>query len=211
MEKVKIAIVDDHKILREGIKRMLNDMKDTDVVIEASDGADFLKQLDYVTPQLAIMDINMPIMNGEEAVKKAKEKLPDLKVLILSMLSSEDYYNTFNQLGVDGYLLKESDYEELTRAISSVMKGGKYFSQELLINLLKNKKGKTTINLTDREKDILKLLCSGLSTQEISEKLKLSVRTIDKYRSDLLIKTGVSNSISLVLFAIKNGLVDIKI
>jgi DNA-binding NarL/FixJ family response regulator len=210
MEKIKVAIVDDHKILREGIKRILKDIPNVEVVIEASDGTEFIKQLDFFTPHLAIVDINMPIMSGDEAVKLAKQKLPDLKIIILSMLSSEDYYNTFNKLGVDGYLLKESDYEELNRAITSVMKGGKYFSQELLVNLLNHKNPELKISITKREQEILQNLCLGFSTIEISEKLHLSVRTIEKYRSDLLIKTGVSNSISLVLYAIKNGLVEIE-
>jgi DNA-binding NarL/FixJ family response regulator len=209
MRNIKIAIVDDHKILREGIKRMLHDIKNTEIVIEASNGEEFIKQIGFITPDLAIVDINMPVMNGEQAVKLAKEKLPDLKILILSMLNSEDYYNTFNQLGVDGYLLKESDYEEFYRAINSVMNGGKYFSQELLINLIQSRNEGKKFKFTKRETEILKLICSGFSTQEIADKLFLSVRTVDKYRSDMINKTGVSNSISLVLFAIKNGLVKI--
>jgi DNA-binding NarL/FixJ family response regulator len=209
MEKIKVAIVDDHKILREGLKRILKDIPNVEVVIEASDGAEFIKQLDFITPHIAIVDINMPVMNGDEAVKLAKQKLPNLKVIILSMISSEDYYNTFNKLGVDGYLLKESDYEELNHAITSVMKGGKYFSQELLVNLLNHRNPEIHINITKREQEILQLLCSGFATQEISDKLHLSVRTVEKYRSDLLLKTGVSNSISLVLYAIKNKLVEI--
>lgn len=209
MSKIRIAIADDHKILREGLKRILVDMGNIDVVIEASNGEEFIKQMDYVSPDLAIVDINMPVMNGIEAVKIAKQKWPNLKIIILSMHSSEDYYNTFNQLGVDGYLLKESDYEELSRAIKSVIAGGKYYSQELLMGLLTNRTPDTNINLTKREKEILKLLCSGLSTMEIAEKLFLSIRTVEKYRSDMLIKTGAANSISLVLFAIKNGLVAV--
>jgi DNA-binding NarL/FixJ family response regulator len=209
MSKIKIAIVDDHKILREGLKRILVDMGNLDVVIEASNGDEFIKQLEYIQPDLAIVDINMPVMNGSETVKIAKQKFPNIKIIILSMHSSEDYYNTFNELGVDGYLLKESDYEELSRAIKAVMAGGKFYSQELLMGLLTHRNPKLNINLTKREKEILKLLCSGLSTQEIADKLFLSMRTVEKYRSDMLIKTGVANSISLVLYAIKNGLVEV--
>ncbi len=210
MENTKVAIVDDHKILREGLKRILLEMGNMDIVIEASNGKEFIKQLDYIRPDLAIIDINMPVMNGTEAVKISKQKLPGLKIIILSMHSSEDYYNTFNQLGVDGYLLKESDYDELARALKSVLAGGKYYSQELLMDLLSHRGPDININLTRREKEILKLLCSGLSTQEIADRLFLSVRTVEKYRSDMLIKTGVTNSISLVLFAIKNGLFEVS-
>ncbi len=209
MSKIKIAIVDDHKILREGLKRILIDMGNLDVVIEASNGDEFIRQLEYIQPDLAIVDINMPVMNGSETVKIAKQKFPNIKIIILSMHSSEDYYNTFNELGVDGYLLKESDYEELSRAIKAVIAGGKFYSQELLMGLLTHRNPESNINLTKREKEILKLLCSGLSTQEIADKLFLSMRTVEKYRSDMLIKTGVANSISLVLYAIKNGLVEL--
>ena len=209
MIKTKIAIVDDHVILLEGIKRMLSDMKDMEVVIEASNGKEFLKRLETITPDLAIVDINMPEMCGDEAVRLAKLKLPDLKVIILSMISSEDYFNIFNNLGVDGYLLKDSEYDEFYRAIKVVLNGGKYFSQELLVSLLQQKNPEISISLTKREKDVLKLLCSGFSTKEIADKLFLSQRTVDKYRSGLLVKTGVSNSISLVLYAFKNALVQV--
>lgn len=209
MPEIKVAIVDDHAILRQGLKLLLNEMHNMKVVIEAANGKEFIDQLNAVTPDLVIIDINMPVMKGDEAVRLAKRKHPGMKIIVLSMNSEEQYFKTMNDLGVDGYIIKESDYDELERAIASVMKGGKYFSQELLINLVNNRHVTTKVILTEREHEILKYLCLGLSTAEIAEKLLISVRTIEKHRSEMLLRTGSPNSISLVVYAIKNGLVTI--
>jgi DNA-binding NarL/FixJ family response regulator len=205
----KIAIVDDHKILRDGLKVLLLEMPDIEVVIEASNGQEFIGQLKYVTPELVIIDINMPIMAGDEAIRKAKEMLPELKVIVLSMNSDGQYFQVMSDLGVDGFIVKESDYEELTRAINTVLKGGKYFSQELLLNLVNKRATSSKINLTDREIEILRYLCLGLSASEIAEKLFLSVRTVEKHRSEMLQRSGMPNSISLVVYAIKNGIIKL--
>jgi len=209
MNKIKVAIVDDHKILRDGLKVLLHEMENVDIVIESSNGKEFIDELQNVTPDLAIIDINMPVMKGDEAIRIARKQLPNLKIIVLSMNNEEQYFQTMNQLGVDGYIIKESDYEELERAITCVLKGGKYFSQELLVNLVNNRTTKINLILTDREVEILKYLCLGLSANEIADKLLISVRTIEKHRSDMLLRTGSPNSISLVVFAIKNGLVKI--
>jgi DNA-binding NarL/FixJ family response regulator len=209
MNKIKVAIVDDHKILRDGLKVLLNEMENIDIVIEASNGKEFIDQLDYFTPDLVIIDINMPVMAGDEAIRIAKNRLPKLKVIVLSMHNEEQFFQTMNLLEVDGYIIKESDYEELERSIVTVLKGGKYFSQELLINLVNNRTTVPNIILTEREIEILRYLCLGLSTSEIADKLFIGIRTVEKHRSDMLLRTGSANSISLVVYAIKNGLVKI--
>ena len=206
---MKIAIVDDHTILRNGLKMLLGAMENIEVVIEAANGKEFIDQLQHVEPDLTIIDINMPVMRGDEAIKIAREKFPDLKVIVLSMNSEEQYFKTMNDLGVDGYIIKESDYDELEHAIETVMKGGKYFSQELLLNMLNNRSPVHNIELTDREREVLMYMCKGLSTSEIAEKLFISPRTVEKHRSDLLLRTATPNAVSLVVFAIKNGLVKI--
>lgn len=206
---MKIAIVDDHKILRNGLKMLLTEMGNIDVVLEASNGQEFIEKLDTCTPDLVIIDINMPIMTGDVAIKMARKKLPNLKVIVLSMNNQEHYFKALNDLAVDGYIVKESDYDELQHAISTVMKGGKYFSQELLLSLVNSKTSSPHTNLTNREQQILNFLCQGLSANEIAEKLFISPRTVEKHRSDLLLRTGSPNSISLIVFAIKNGLVTI--
>jgi len=209
MEKIKIAIVDDHQILRAGLKVLLQCIDNTDIVIEASNGKEFIEQLEVTTPDLVIIDINMPVMNGAEAVKIARKKIPNLKIIVLSMNREEHFFKTMNDLGVDGYIIKESDYEELEHAIETVLKGGKYFSQELLLSMVNNKPTHMKINLSDREQEVLNYMCKGLSANEIADKLFISPRTVEKYRSDLLLRTESANSISLVVFAIKNGLVTL--
>jgi len=209
MEKIKIAIVDDHQILRAGLKVLLQCIDNTDIVIEASNGKEFIEQLEVTTPDLVIIDINMPVMNGAEAVKIARKKIPNLKIIVLSMNREEHFFKTMNDLGVDGYIIKESDYEELEHAIETVLKGVKYFSQELLLSMVNNKPTHMKINLSDREQEVLNYMCKGLSANEIADKLFISPRTVEKYRSDLLLRTESANSISLVVFAIKNGLVTL--
>lgn len=206
---MKIAIVDDHKILRNGLKMLLRDMQNTEVVIEASNGKEFIDQLQEVVPDLVIIDINMPVMTGDEAVRIARKMHPDLKIIVLSMNNEVQYFNAMNELGVDGYIIKESDYDELEHAIETVIKGGKYFSQELLLNMVNNRTIHSNIQLTDREQEVLNYLCRGFSANEIAEKMYISPRTVEKYRSDLLLRTATPNSVSLVVFAIKNGMVKI--
>jgi len=209
MTKIKVAIVDDHKILRQGLKVLLDDMDNMEVVIEASDGQEFIDMLEQVVPDLVIIDINMPVMKGDEAVRLARLKHPHLKIIVLSMNNEEQYFKSMNELGVDGYIVKESDYDELERAITTVMKGGKYFSQALLIKLISNQQTHLKVVLSSREKEVLRYLCLGLSTAEIAQKLFISVRTVEKHRSEMLLRTESPNSISLVVYAIKNGLVEI--
>jgi DNA-binding NarL/FixJ family response regulator len=206
---MKIAIVDDHKILRNGLKILLQSMENTEIVIEASNGKEFTEQLQQIVPDLVIIDINMPVMDGNEAIRIARKVLPDLKVIVLSMNNEAQYFKAMNDLGVDGYIIKESDYDELEHAIETVMKGGKYFSQELLLNMVNNRSTNSSIKLTDREHQVLNYLCRGFSANEIAEKMFISPRTVEKYRSDLLLRTATPNSVSLVVFAIKTGLVKI--
>lgn len=207
--KTRIAIVDDHRILRDGIKALLKEMNNVELVGEASNGIEFLGLLKVANPELVLMDINMPKMNGIDATREALKIKPDLKVLVLSMHDDIAYYDSMIQIGVHGFLLKESNYNELQKAIESVMEGNPYFSQELLLKLLKNKKSTSSIVINEREKELLTLICKGLSTSEIAEKLFLSVSSIEKLRSDLLVKTNSNNSTALAVYAIKNNLVEL--
>jgi DNA-binding NarL/FixJ family response regulator len=207
--KTRIAIVDDHRILRDGIKALLKEMSNVELVGEASNGIEFLNLLKSVATDLVLMDINMPKMNGVEATREALKFSPELKVLVLSMHDDVAYYDSMIQIGVHGFLLKESNYNELQKAIESVMEGNPYFSQELLLKLLKNKKSSSQVLINEREKDLLTLICKGLSTTEIAEKLFLSVSSIEKLRSDLLVKTNSNNSTALAVYAIKNNLVEL--
>ncbi len=207
--KNKIIIVDDHNLFRNGIKFLLSEIPDIEIVAEASDGKEFLDIIKVITPDIVLMDINMPVMNGVEATKRALELYPDLKILVLSMFSDEEYYNTMIDLGVKGFILKDADNEELKNAVRRVISGNTYFSQDLLVNLIKNKHSADNVSISGREKEVLILICKGYSTGEIATELNLSMRTVERHRSSLLEKTNSNNSIKLVLFAIKNNLVKI--
>lgn len=208
-EKIGVAIVDDHQLFRNGLKFIINNEPDIEVVIEASNGKEFLNYLESLKPDVVLMDISMPEMDGVETTRQALLKYPDLQVLVLSMYSDVEYYNTMIELGVKGFILKDIDNNELADAIRKVFSGGNYFSQELLLKLIKHKPENTGIELTKREKEVLELICKGYSNQQISEELFISQRTVERHRSSLLYKTESKNSISLVVFAIKNSLVKI--
>jgi DNA-binding NarL/FixJ family response regulator len=206
---IRTIIVDDHRILRDGIKALLKEMRNVELVGEASNGKELIPMLGGCNVDLILMDINMPKMNGIDASREALKLCPNVKIIILSMHDDIQYYDSIVQLGVDGFLLKESNYDELEKAIESVFDGRPYFSQELLLKLLRTKKQEATVHITDREKDVLKLICLGLSTAEIADKLFLSVSTIEKHRAELLLKTNSTNSTALAVYAIKNNLVEL--
>ena len=214
MSAINIIIVDDHSLFRNGMKLLLSNAGNFNVLAEASNGREFLDLLDKMTPDVVLMDIDMPEMGGIEATIKALERNPDLKIVCLSMYGEEEYYYKMIEAGVNGFLLKNSDINEVKTAITSVYNGGKFFSQELLYNVVKNIKTTQTQqelveNLSEREIEVLKQICIGLSNQEISEVLHISKRTVDKHRANLLDKTNSKNTAHLVMYAIKNKLIDI--
>ncbi len=209
MAKAGIIIVDDHKLFRDGIKFILMHQPDIEIVAEASDGEEFLHYLKNYKPDLVLMDINMPGMNGIDATRKALEIYPDLKIIIVTMYGDEHYYRTMMEMNVQGFIVKDSDYNEFQTGINTVLKGGNYFSQSLLMNILRVKRDNTQVDLSKRELEVLRLICKGLSTTEVSDELNISVRTVEHYRAELLAKTGSANAISLVLFALKNHLFSI--
>jgi DNA-binding NarL/FixJ family response regulator len=207
--KHKITIVDDHNLFRNGLKFIMEDMDDVEVIAEASNGQEFLEILDVIDTDLVLMDISMPVMNGVEATRTALEKKPDLNILVLTMFGEDAYYNTMIELGVKGFLLKDAENQELKDGIRTILKGGTYFSQELLLNLIKHRSENDSVILTRREQEVLALICKGYSNSQISEELHISQRTVERHRSNLLLKTESNNSISLVVYAIKNNLVSI--
>jgi DNA-binding NarL/FixJ family response regulator len=196
------------------MKLLLNNAGNFKVLAEASNGKEFLDILSNQTPDIVLMDIDMPVMDGIEATIKALEKFPKLKIICLSMYGEEEYYYKMIEAGVSGFLLKNSDINEVKTALNTVYEGGKYFSQELLYNVVRNIK-QTQVSqdlletLSDRELEVLKQICIGLSNQEIAENLHISKRTVDKHRANLLDKTNSKNTAHLVMYAIKNKLIDI--
>ena len=210
MAKKSVIIVDDHKLFRNGLSFILREIADFEVIGEASNGKEFLKLLEEKKPDLVLMDIKMPEMDGIEASKIALQKHPDLNILVLSMYDDEQYYNTMIDIGVRGFILKDADSGELKAAVTKVYEGNSYFSQELLLKIIKNKTNVTNVNISKREIEVLTYICKGLANYEIAEILNISLRTVERHRANLLEKTGSSNSIKLVLFAIKNNVVNIN-
>lgn len=170
--------------------------------------------LERTEADLVLLDIEMPVMDGIEAAAIAHEKYPDLKIITLSMYGEEDYYYKMVNAGVKGFVLKNSDIKEVKTALEIVFDGGSYFSSELLENLVNNlktiKKDKASqTELSDRELEILVLICQGFSNQEIADQLFISKRTVDKHRANILEKSESKNTAQLVVYAIKNRLVEL--
>jgi len=213
--KPNIIIVDDHLIFRQGLKSIITLENIANIVGEASNGIELMKLLSQLKPDLVLMDIDMPHMNGLEATEKALELMPDLKIIAFSMFSDEEYYYKMIDRGVKGFILKTSGINELETAIQNVMAGDSYFSNELLRKIINNFGHSSTFkpqlheNLTEREVEILQQICLGLSTEEIAEKLYISPKTVKSHKSNLLEKTVCKNTPALILFAIKNKLVEI--
>jgi len=213
MDKIRIIIADDHQLFRNGLKILLNTFPEFEVTGEASNGKEYLELLKTIQADIALMDINMPEMDGIEATRRGVKMNPSVNVIALSMYGEDEYYYKMVDAGAKGFLLKDSDISEVKEAILTVVKGGSFFSQELLyhvIQKIKHREHETkSANLSKREREILVKICEGLSNQEIAEALFISKRTVDKHRANLLGKTNSKNTASLILFAIKNKLIEI--
>jgi DNA-binding NarL/FixJ family response regulator len=212
--KRKVIIVDDHTLFRNGLRILINTMEEYQVVGEASNGKQFLELLENDVPDLVLLDINMPVMDGIEAATIAQKLYPHLKIITLSMYGEEDYYYKMVNAGVKGFVLKNSDIKEVKTALDVVFDGGSFFSSELLQNLVNSLKSSSKskeihAELSEREMEILILICQGLSNQEIGDKLFISKRTVDKHRANILEKSESKNTAQLVVYAIKNKLVEL--
>lgn len=214
MNTLKILIADDHTLFRNGLKMLLNGTPGYQVTAEASNGKEFLHLIMQEDFDIVFLDIEMPEMDGLTAAPLALQHKPDLKIITLSMYGEDEYYYKMVDAGVKGFLLKNSDINEVKQAIEAVAAGGNYFSQELMQNLVRNLKfAKETNNpspefeLSGRELEILLLVCQGFSNQEIGEKLNISRRTVEKHRANILGKTNCKNTASLVMYAIRNQLI----
>jgi DNA-binding NarL/FixJ family response regulator len=211
-EKTKIMIVEDHDLFRAGLKRVIDEIKNLELIGEAENGAVFLQSLKEMDPDIVLMDIKMPVMDGMEATEKALQMKPSLKIIILTIFGEEEYLYTLIQKGISGFMLKSTTINELERAIQLVSEGHQYFSPEINGILAKKIKGDAAIklNLTSKEKEVLQLLCQGYSSSEMAKMLFLSTRTVEGYRARLLQKTEQSNTLNLVIYAIKHNLVPEK-
>jgi DNA-binding NarL/FixJ family response regulator len=215
--QIKVIVVDDHEIFRNGLKMILGKLKYVKLVGEAANGQEFLDLIEKKEADVVLMDIEMPVMNGIEATKIARNKYPNLKIIVLTMFNDEDYIKEMMDMGVKGYLIKNIKKDLLDKAITTVFEGGTYYSEELFNFFTRSvskedekEENKLNFKLTDREKEILQLLAEGLNNKEIGEILFISERTVIGHKSNLLAKTGCKSTVSLLAFAIRHNLVVIS-
>lgn len=213
----KIALVDDHVLLRNGLTGLVKSLGH-EVIFEADNGKHLIEKLNHNSlPEIILLDINMPEMDGYETVKWLKKNHPDIKVLALSMYDNETAIIRMLKYGAKGYILKDSDPLQLKNAIGDLVKKGFYYSELVSGKLISaiNKmdpdgdESDNLLHLSEREKDFLRHSCSELTYKEIAEKMFVSPRTIDGYRDTLFEKLHVKTRVGLVIYAIKNGLVDL--
>lgn len=213
-----IWLVDDHQLFRTGFRTLLQRIEGVKVTFEASDGEQFMQHLttSEKAPDIVFMDISMPNMNGIQATEAALAAMPDVSIIILSMFGEREYYSRLINVGIKGFLLKSCDFSEVEKAIQAIADGEMYFSEELLEQMnATNNSSSSALNeneedqLSDRELDVLALICSGESNQEIADHLFISKRTVEKHRANLLLKTRSTNTASLVVYAVKQGLFPI--
>ncbi len=211
MKRIALAIVDDHDLFREGIVLMLGQIPEYDVLFEASNGEAFLEKLRTHTPDVVLMDVNMPRMDGVEATQQALSMYPDLKIIALTMFSDHLHYTQMIQAGVKGFMLKKGNKHELQQAIAEVSGGGVYFSQEILQKVaLRTVRKSEEQRMTERELGVLALVCAGSTSPEIADKLFISVKTVEGHRANIFQKTEVRNTAELIIWAIRNGYLAIE-
>jgi len=215
MKKIKIAIADDYKIYREGLKVSLAQDNNMVVLFEVDNGEDLMKELEGVSPDVIIMDLKMPIMDGMEATQQIRKKYNTIKILVVSMYDNDKFIIHLMEIGANGYLLKNAEPEEIRKAIYAVHENGYYFNDLVNKALLKKLVLRTNIKpsfnenveLTERELEVLKMICEEKTATEIGKEIFLSPRSVEGIRQRLIEKVGVRNTAGLVMFAAKNGIV----
>lgn len=211
---VKIMIADDHSMIREGLKSLLELEGDIQVVAEAEDGVDCLEKLKICTPDVLLLDINMPRKNGLEVLQTLKSSKSKVKVLVLTVHNEVEYLMKAVDIGVDGYILKDSESVELKKAIFSIVEGENYIQPSLIPSLNskmieKNRDEGKIESLTKRELEVLKLLAVGMYNKEVAEKLNISERTVKNHVSNIFKKIEVTDRTQAAVFAIRNNLIEL--
>jgi len=216
MNSIRVFLAEDHTILREGLKALLSLDGNIEIVGEADNGRDAVQLVREIQPHLVIMDLSMPHINGTEAISLIKKRHPDIKVIALTVHKSDEYICATLNAKADGYVLKDDTHQELITAIHSVMKGNTYLSPCIcgkvidgFLDRSKPDESKHTWDtLTERERQVIKLIAEGSKNREIAEYLSLSVKTVEKHRSNLMKKLDLHNSSALTAYAIDNGLMS---
>ncbi len=219
MDKIKVAIADDHKIFRQGLATTLKDASEIELILEASNGKELIDTLADYQPHVILTDINMPVMDGIASTQFITKKYAHIKILALSMHDDEYHILKMLHAGAKGYLLKSAEPEEIIHAIITVYKSNYYFNEQTSVLMLKglmadigNNIGEPDIEkieLSEREKQVLELICMEFTNHQIGEKLCVSMRTIEGYRNKIYEKTKTKSTVGLVIYAIKNDIIEI--
>lgn len=218
MKKIKVVLADDHQLFRDGLKSILSNVDTIDIIQEVSSGKELINYLQNHYCDVVLTDISMPEITGIEAAKWINDNKPEIKVLILSMHINEAYILNSVKAGVKGYLPKDVSKEELLNAIKKVAGGEEYYANEISNILFKSYLNKTKlkaqgrspkVELTQREHEIVKLVAEGFLNKEISDKLSISIRTVDTHKANIIHKLKLKSSIDIVKYAIKNGMIEI--
>jgi DNA-binding NarL/FixJ family response regulator len=212
---IKILIADDHQLFREGLANLLASAPDIEVIAQAKDGKDAMEKTLELKPDVVLIDIGMPQMNGIEATRQLKKEMPEVKIIAVSMHSDRQYVKGILEAGADGYLLKNCTYHQLTDAIKSVHSGKKILSDDITDLVIKGYLEPADIeadgfaDLSEREVEILQLYAEGKSTREISEKLFISVKTVGTHKQHILEKLNLKNNADIIKFALKKGMIQL--
>jgi DNA-binding NarL/FixJ family response regulator len=207
--KIRILIADDHRVFIEGVKALLKEIEDFDVVADAENGIQLIEQVSKHKPDVVLTDIQMPLKDGIEATKEIHKLFPEIKIIALTMLNESMFIKKMLEAGAAGYVLKTIDKEELIKVIYKVASGEKHFSAEVTARLMNNFSQKSPLDiLTKREKEILGLIAQGLTDKEIAEKVFLSPLTATTHRKNILSKLGLKNKVELTRFALENKLIS---
>ncbi len=213
---IKILIADDHQLFREGLINLLSDSSEIEVIAQAEDGKEAIIKARKFNPDIVIMDIGMPVMNGVEATEILKKELPDIKVIAISMYSDKHFIKGMLEAGASGYLLKSCTYDQLIEAINAVYSGKKYLSNKITEVIIHDYLGKeeeipnNDPKLSERESEILKLFAEGKTSREISELLFVSVKTVSTHKQHILNKLELKTTTDLVKYALKKGIISLE-
>jgi DNA-binding NarL/FixJ family response regulator len=216
MRKLSIVLGDDHTLLRQGLRKILEERPDWEVVAEAGDGRDAVRQILATTPDVAILDIGMPLLNGIEATRQVVRRLPECRVLILSMHADEAYIIQALKAGAKGYMLKDSADSDLIRGVAAIAAGKSFFSpaaakvmlDDYLRHLAEKGIADRYESLSEREREIFQLVAEGRSNKEVAELLSVSPATVETHRAHILQKLDVHNTAELVLYAVRRGVIS---
>ena len=216
MKKIKVVVADDHTILRQGIKALLDNQEEIEVVGEAKDGREAIKAIEELLPDVILMDIAMPGLNGLEATRRIKKKFPRTKVVVLTMHTNEEYIFQILNAGADGYLVKETAFQDLISAINSVHRGEAFMSpsisKKVMTDYIQRAQGEEKVGfdtLTTREREILQLVAEGNSNKKIAEVLFISPKTVETHRAHIMDKLNIHDRAGLIKYAIRKGMINL--